>query len=240
MTPARLPHIDLDQSPVSFGRSRSTRSLCVKDLEGDGEAEMPETRAESRAIIDVLAVLTAVAFAVLGLIYFFGSPDGAMSFHGLVFAVAAGIAAMYVMSKLFSTARPPSLTDNGNGQIDYFDGPTKFATIAAVFWGVAGFLIGDIIAWQLAFPVLNFEFPWTSFGRLRPLHTSAVIFAFGGNVLLATSFYVVQRTSHARLAGAVVPLVCCLWLQSSDYSGWYGLSARNNRRQGIRRTRMVC
>src|SRR5437764_8103672 len=47
--------------------------------------------------------------------------------------------------------------------------------------------------------------PWTSFGRLRPLHTSAVIFAFGGNVLLATSFYVVQRTCHARLAGDVAP-----------------------------------
>ena len=58
-----------------------------------------------------------------------------------------------------------------------------------------------MIALQLAYPVLNFDLPWTNFGRSRPLHTSAVIFAFGGNVLLMTSFYVVQRTSQARLAG---------------------------------------
>src|SRR5690606_25335026 len=57
-----------------------------------------------------------------------------------------------------------------------------------------------VIAWQLAFPALNFDLPWTNFGRLRPLHTSAVIFAFGGNVLIATSLYVVQRTCRARLA----------------------------------------
>ena len=87
----------------------------------------------------------------------------------------------------------------------YLDGPIRFAVVAAVFWGIAGFLVGDIIAWQLAFPVLNLDMPWTSFGRLRPLHTSAVIFAFGGNVLLATSFYVVQRTVHARLAGHWAP-----------------------------------
>jgi cytochrome c oxidase cbb3-type subunit 1 len=62
-----------------------------------------------------------------------------------------------------------------------------------------------IVALQLAYPMLNFDLPWTSFGRMRPLHTSAVIFAFGGNVLLATSFYVVQRTCRARLAGDLSP-----------------------------------
>ena len=72
-------------------------------------------------------------------------------------------------------------------------------------WGIAGFTVGLIIASQLAFPALNFDLPWTSFGRLRPLHTSAVIFAFGGNVLIATSFYVVQRTCRARLAGELAP-----------------------------------
>lgn len=59
---------------------------------------------------------------------------------------------------------------------------------------------GVWIALQLAFPVLNFDLPWLSFGRLRPLHTSAVIFAFGANVLFATSLFVVQKTSQARLA----------------------------------------
>jgi cytochrome c oxidase cbb3-type subunit 1 len=74
-------------------------------------------------------------------------------------------------------------------------------TIATVFWGVVGFAVGVFIAFQLAFPVLNLGLEWFSFGRLRPVHTSAVIFAFGGNALLATSFYVVQRTCRAPLFG---------------------------------------
>ena len=74
-------------------------------------------------------------------------------------------------------------------------------TIATMFWGVVGFLVGVVIALQLAFPILNLDLPWTSFGRLRPVHTSAVIFAFGGNALFATSLYVVQRTSRASLFG---------------------------------------
>src|ERR1051325_3413383 len=61
------------------------------------------------------------------------------------------------------------------------------------------------IALELAYPALNFDLAFISFGRLRPLHTSAVIFAFGGNVLLATSFYVVQCTCGARLAGDLAP-----------------------------------
>ena len=83
----------------------------------------------------------------------------------------------------------------------YYDGLIKKFVIAAAFWGLAGFLVGDLIAWQLAFPVLNLDLEWTTFGRLRPLHTSAVIFAFGGNILLGTSFYVVQRTCRASLFG---------------------------------------
>src|SRR3546814_3740582 len=72
--------------------------------------------------------------------------------------------------------------------------------MATVVWGVAGLAVGLYIAFQLAFPVLNLGIEYTSFGRLRPLHTSAVVFAFGGNALIATSFYVVQRTCRARLA----------------------------------------
>ena len=60
-------------------------------------------------------------------------------------------------------------------------------------------LVGVVIAAQLAWPALNFDLPWISYGRLRPLHTNAVIFAFGGCALFATSYYVVQRTCHVRL-----------------------------------------
>jgi cytochrome c oxidase cbb3-type subunit 1 len=81
----------------------------------------------------------------------------------------------------------------------------RWGVIATVFWGVAGFLVGVVIAFQLAYPQINLE-PWFNFGRMRPLHTSAVIFAFGGNALIATSFYVVQRTCRARLAFPASPV----------------------------------
>jgi cytochrome c oxidase cbb3-type subunit 1 len=71
--------------------------------------------------------------------------------------------------------------------------------IMTVVWGVVGMTVGVFIAAQLLWPALNFDIPWLSYGRLRPLHTNAVIFAFGGSALFATSYYVVQRTSHARL-----------------------------------------
>jgi len=74
----------------------------------------------------------------------------------------------------------------------------QFAVMTVV-WGVVGMLVGVIIAAQLLWPELNFGVPWLSYGRLRPLHTNAVIFAFGGSALFATSYYVVQRTCHARL-----------------------------------------
>jgi cytochrome c oxidase cbb3-type subunit 1 len=74
----------------------------------------------------------------------------------------------------------------------------QFAVMTVV-WGIVGMLVGVLIAAQLAWPWLNLDLPWTSFGRLRPLHTNAVIFAFGGCAMFATSYYIVQRTSQARL-----------------------------------------
>jgi len=71
--------------------------------------------------------------------------------------------------------------------------------IMTVIWGIVGMLVGVLIAAQMAWPVLNFDIPWLTFSRLRPLHTNAVIFAFGGSALFATSYYVVQRTCHTRL-----------------------------------------
>ncbi|MDK1022853.1 MAG: cytochrome-c oxidase, cbb3-type subunit I [Gammaproteobacteria bacterium] len=74
----------------------------------------------------------------------------------------------------------------------------QFAVMTVV-WGVIGMLVGVIIAGQLAWPALNFDTPWFSFGRLRPLHTNAVIFAFGGSALFASSLFIVQRTCQTRL-----------------------------------------
>ena len=71
--------------------------------------------------------------------------------------------------------------------------------IMTVVWGIVGMLVGVVIAAQLVWPALNTDLPWFTFGRLRPLHTNAVIFAFGGSALFATSYYVVQRTCQTRL-----------------------------------------
>ena len=90
----------------------------------------------------------------------------------------------------------------GDGQVApviYSDGVIRYGVIATMFWGVVGMLVGLVIALQMAFPVLNLDLPWTSFGRLRPVHTSGVIFAFGGNILIAASLFIVQRTCRARL-----------------------------------------
>lgn len=80
----------------------------------------------------------------------------------------------------------------------YNDDVVRLFTLATIFWGVVGFAAGLFIALQMAFPDLNIE-PFLNFGRLRPVHTSAVIFAFGGNALFATSYYIVQRTCRVRL-----------------------------------------
>src|SRR5581483_2285855 len=154
---------------------------------------------ERTAFADAMMLIGALVGGAIGLFLLFGSRDPAMAFHGLLFVVAGALAAIYILSTSFQRNQPLPSADT------YMDGPIKVATIAALFWGVAGSVVGDVIAWQLAWPALNLDLPWTSFGRLRPLHTSAVIFAFGGNVLLATSFYVVQRTCHARLAGRWAP-----------------------------------
>ncbi len=74
----------------------------------------------------------------------------------------------------------------------------QFAVMTVV-WGIIGMAVGLLIAAQMAWPVMNFDTPWLSFGRLRPLHTNAVVFAFGGSALFATSYYAVQRTCHVRL-----------------------------------------
>ena len=72
-------------------------------------------------------------------------------------------------------------------------------TVMTVVWGIVGMLVGVIIAAELVWPQLSMDLPWLHFGRLRPLHTNAVIFAFGGSALFATSYYVVQRTCQTRL-----------------------------------------
>jgi len=92
-----------------------------------------------------------------------------------------------------------ALAPTSAGVTVFDDAVVRNFSIAAIVWGVVGMLVGVFIAAQLTWPELNFGIPWLSYGRLRPLHTNAVIFAFGGCALFGTSYYVVQRTCHVRL-----------------------------------------
>jgi cytochrome c oxidase cbb3-type subunit I len=83
--------------------------------------------------------------------------------------------------------------------VHYTDGPVRGLALASLVWGLVGMLVGVVIATQLAFPEFLGGISWLSYGRLRPLHTNAVIFAFGGCALMATSFHVVQRTCQVPL-----------------------------------------
>ena len=84
-------------------------------------------------------------------------------------------------------------------QATYNDKVVRQFAVMTVVWGIVGMLVGVIIAAQLYWPTLGEGIPWLGYGRLRPLHTNAVIFAFGGSALFATSLHVVQRTCHVRL-----------------------------------------
>ncbi|MCB9955969.1 MAG: cytochrome-c oxidase, cbb3-type subunit I [Caulobacterales bacterium] len=134
---------------------------------------------------------------VLALIVASKAVDTPMQVHALIFLIAFVLGIIALGAHHFGGAM--------HDESKYEFGVVKAGVTASMFWGIAGFLVGVIIALQLAFPnILYFDhLPFLNFGRLRPLHTSAVIFAFGGNVLIATSFYVVQRTTRARLWGGL-------------------------------------
>jgi cytochrome c oxidase cbb3-type subunit I len=148
---------------------------------------------------DLLTVgVFLLVIAALALFAAANTHDAMFRIHMFVLLAATlgGVAACAVQAT--SSAKPAPVTE-----ARYNDEIIKAGVFASMFWGIAGLLVGVVIALQLAWPSIFYfaDFGWLNFGRLRPLHTSAVIFAFGGNVLLATSFYVVQRTCKARLAG---------------------------------------
>jgi cytochrome c oxidase cbb3-type subunit 1 len=149
-----------------------------------------------------LAIFPALLGAglVIALIEASRSPDPAMVTQAWTFAACLLVTGIFYL-----------VTYGGGLPLEerhgYANNVVKAGVIASMFWAIAGMLVGVVIALQLSFPSLFYfpDLPWTNFGRMRPLHTSAVIFAFGGNVLMATSFYVVQRTCKARLFGGSLP-----------------------------------
>ncbi len=164
-----------------------------------------ETTAKARLSID--GWVTAAAL-VIGIFYAIltaaRTEDPLMSIHAYIFA-GAFLLGIFAIIKAYYDSSEHQANKPADAPVEYNLDVIKAGVIASVFWGIAGFLAGDTLAFQLAYPDLNFDVSFFNFGRLRPLHTSAVIFAFGGNVLIATSFYVVQRTCKARMPGDFAP-----------------------------------
>ena len=157
-----------------------------------------QVRTDRAALSEALALPAAALFIAIAIAEMVATNDGVMAFHAGLLLLSTGAAAGWLVKRRIGGQA-------GLHEFGYNNAVIRAGVIASTFWGIAGFLAGDVIAWQLAYPALNFDLPWTNFGRLRPLHTSAVIFAFGGNVLIMTSFFIVQRTCRARLAGHMAP-----------------------------------
>ena len=144
-----------------------------------------------------MGILTLMA--ICGLILAIAGQHDPIGTHGfIILFYSLGILA-YVASKYYA---PEPSADRAR---HYYDEPTKVGIIIALIWVLAGLAVGDWVAWLLAYPDATFNAAWASFGRLRPVHTSGVIFGFGGNALIATAFHVVQRTSRTRLPDQLSP-----------------------------------
>ena len=150
-----------------------------------------------QAVLGRIGIWSVVLLAALAAMV--AAKDAAFAVHMTIVAIVAFLLIVVTARNYDPLARAQSIFRMPAGPSRYDDDPIRWGVIATIFWGMAGFAAGLFIALQMVFPQLNLE-PYLNFGRLRPLHTSAVIFAFGGNALIATSFYVVQRTCRATLA----------------------------------------
>ncbi len=153
------------------------------------------TRNERQFALVILIILLACGLAMAVV-----SKDDPLSIHGWLIMLAA-IAGVFGVIAGYHHPEP-----SGEQIRRYYDDPSRAGIILAMVWAVIGLFVGDWIAWLLVEPSLTFDAAWSSYGRIRPVHTSSVIFGFGGNALIATSFYVLQRTTLARLPDQLSPL----------------------------------
>lgn len=152
------------------------------------------TRGERQFAIGVLILMALVGLLMAG----FGHGDP-LGIHGLIVVLFCGVLLFVVISGYYAP-------EPGAERLErYFDSPSKVGIVLAMIWGVFAMFIGDWVAWLMAYPEWTFDAAWASYGRLRPVHTTGVIFGFGGNALIATSFHVMQRTSRARMPGQFAP-----------------------------------
>ncbi len=146
-----------------------------------------------------LAAAILVALAVVGIAMAAAGRADPLGVHGAIVLLYSMVLLFLIMSTSFGPAPDPSRVSR------YYDDPIKVGVAFTLFWAIFGMFFGVWAAAQLAWPSLNFDTAWASFGRIRPAHTTGVIFGFGGNALISTSFHVVQRTSRARLPDQLSP-----------------------------------
>ncbi|MCO5066442.1 MAG: cytochrome-c oxidase, cbb3-type subunit I [Rhizobiaceae bacterium] len=146
------------------------------------------------------SLVTLLLLAAVGLAMAAGGRGDPLGAHGfIVLAFSLGLA-FVVLAGYFEPEPDQSRLSR------YYDDPTRAGIVLAMGWAVVGMFFGVWVAALLAWPELTFvDQAWASFGRLRPVHTSGVIFGFGGNALIATSFHVLQRTTRARLPDQFSP-----------------------------------
>ena len=155
-------------------------------------SQLTKTERQVALIISIALALIGVAMAAAGR----GDPFGDHGYLVMFF----GLASIVLLGSGYFAPEP-----NEERLKEYYDDPIKAGIIIAMVWAVFAMFIGDWVALLLAYPDLTFDQAWASFGRLRPVHTTGVIFGFGGNALIATSLHVVQRTSRARLPDQLSP-----------------------------------
>jgi cytochrome c oxidase cbb3-type subunit 1 len=145
------------------------------------------------------ALIILLAMSLLGVAIAAGGRGDPIATHGFLIVILSIGLAVPVMRHLFDP-------EPSNARLrSYYDDPSKAGIVLTMAWAAYALFMGDWVAWLLVNPNLTFDGAWASFGRLRPVHTTGVLFGFGGNGLIATSFYVMQRTSRARLADQLSP-----------------------------------
>jgi cytochrome c oxidase cbb3-type subunit I len=161
------------------------------------------------------AIVICLITALLGLVAAGFGEDGLFNAHGWI-TLLLGLGGVFALGRVHFGAARAAI----GPEAPYNDEMVRAGILLAVAWAIAGMFAGAWVAWLFVFPDLTTDQAWLSFGRLRPVHTSGVIFGFGGNALIATSFYIVQRTCHARLPEGLSP-----WFVLSGYNLFCVLAA---------------
>lgn len=145
------------------------------------------------------ALCLSLFVMLIGLIFAAAGRGDPIAAHGYIIMVYGVACAVAVGLNFYSPEPSPDRLTS------YYDEPIKAGIVFSVIWAVFAMAMGVWVATLLAYPEFTFDAAWSTFGRLRPVHTTGIIFGFGGNALIATSFHVMQRTSRARMPDQLSP-----------------------------------